>query len=122
VNREQREAMRLRLSTTELRDYPELEGLELALNMQDGRELTGIVAGCCHSVGITIVNKEDKSHDLICLNGRKKDDVASANGHYDDLFAYIVQSITNGQYEGKDFLDYIDKEVPWGDMSACAFR
>jgi hypothetical protein len=50
-------------------NYEELEGREIELINQHGVKYTGIVVGCDYDIGLTIMNKDDKDHYLVCLQG-----------------------------------------------------
>jgi len=51
-------------------DFPELEG-KIITFIPNGEpvEVQGVVVGCNYDIGITIVNAEDKTDKLVCMNG-----------------------------------------------------
>ena len=96
----------IKISTVSRDDYPELEGKLVDYEYRDGVVKTGIVVGCNRSLGITIVNAENKEHYLVCFAGP----VAPGGGHsfdpfactYNEFFDYTLECIKEGHIVAGD--------------------
>jgi hypothetical protein len=87
-----------------------LIGKEIEYNHEDyiGRSSRAIVAHIDKDIGITIVEKDDKKRNLICLNGPstiyyKTRDIKYKN--YKKCFDIIVEQIVSGTFLYNSFND-----------------
>ena len=88
------------------RDYSELEGKEILYKRSDDSHIIGIVLFCDPHIGITIVDKEDKDHYLICYKGplapqwkdKDKSPTYPKNPEKDKVFIELVKAIEEGEY------------------------
>ena len=78
-------------------DYKELLGKEVLHVDMQGRIYHGIVAGIDYEKGITVLDMDDPTKELTCLN--KEDTYNWAS--YDDLFDYITLGLGMGIYSMK---------------------
>lgn len=111
-------------------DYPELEGL--VVDVPDGKEYSppvtkGRVVGVNYHVGITIVNDDDPTQELACLNaklhmnrgnGRWKDTRA-----YDIIFFQTIAQLQTGYFDAMetDNLAFGGSSVNGFGSMTCAF-
>ncbi|MCP3684071.1 MAG: hypothetical protein GY861_15425 [bacterium] len=97
----------IRISTVGRDDYPELEGKLVSILYPDkDYAVKGIVVGCNRSIGITIVEVEDKDRILACFTGKSApggvtpagtlEGLARQGKTYDDLFDFVVELIEEG--------------------------
>jgi hypothetical protein len=121
MDQNERKALELKLSTIELRDYPELEGLHLTVDGGD-KEWDVRVAGCCYDVGITMVDVDNNKIERVCLNGRTKGDLITKELGYDFVFRHIVNGIVDKCWDALQLYRLIGKSDTRGVASACAFR
>ena len=74
--------------------YEELEGKTIVWFENSGKEYEGYVAGCDYDIGITIVDAEDKEHNLTCLNGPYSPNKEGYDPEwYDEFFLTTVDMI-----------------------------
>lgn len=77
-------------------DYPELEGKEVVFNA-GGISIPAIVAGVNYYVGISVVNKDCKDYQLICLSHKQQHKTSfSTPADYLEIFRSIVKMIKEG--------------------------
>ena len=113
------------------KDYSHLEGKEIQW-INNGYEYTGIVVNVDYDIGVTIVNKDDKTDKLTCLNGPmspNKEHYEYFKKTYKTDFYSTVRQIKKGLYNGK-IMDAIESKV-YGErkvhplifpsMASCAY-
>ena len=81
-------------------DFPELEGEE-ATNQNDTE---CVIAGCNYDVGITCVDRKDKTAELFCINGPSSpyyklfcDSYPTYADKYSELFYKTVEFLKQGR-------------------------
>jgi len=85
-------------------DYSCLEGRVIDW-YNDGLYYRGLVVLCDYSLGITIVNKEDKKDNLTCINGPSSPNTVERDHIsrvYDEIFFKTVAMISRGVYIGEE--------------------
>jgi len=81
-------------------DFPELEGKVVTfITNGDPVEVQGIVVGCNYDIGITIVNTEDKTDKLLCMNGKVSKHHSPQN--YKRRFYNAVRMIETDYFDGQ---------------------
>ncbi len=84
-------------------NYSMLEKREVAwFSIKDHKygSYTGIVVGCEFDIGITIVNKDNKEHNLTCLNGPSSPHGQFGNDEmYKALFLRTIDMINAGHVD-----------------------
>ena len=75
------------------KDYSDLEGTEVIFIGTGYEGEIGIVSFIDYSVGITIINKENKDDKLLCLNGELSNNKDGANAHSKYYKAYFNMSV-----------------------------
>lgn len=114
----------------EQKDFPELEGKEIKLIGSNREPLTGIVAGCNWDIGITIVDKDNPTEEIFCLNGPMS---PNKQYYWEDVynrdFYSNVRQINKGKLNGVISFAIINnytypKAVSYGSGGniACAFK
>jgi len=107
-------------------DYPELEG-KIINYKQGGQQVQGVVIGCNRSVGLTVVNPNDKSEFIVCAAGpimpdfeKNQDSFINA---YDVWFDMMVDGIQAGCIDGDATLALyqVSTFVGCADGSNCAY-
>ena len=92
------------------RDYPELEGKEVQwFYTDDPTPIIGIVIGCNFFVGLTITDKDDKTHKLCCYNGPNSPQPYEGFGNaekYEKMFQFKIKQIKDGVCNGQDTEEY----------------
>ena len=85
----------IRISTVGRDDYPELEGKLIETDYE-----TGVVVGCNRSLGITIVDAQNKDHFLVCFAGPIAPgggtDFSDYTCTYMEMFDYTLECIKAG--------------------------
>lgn len=99
----------IRISTVGRDDYPELEGKIIDYKMSDGIIDKGIVIGCNRSVGITIVNVQDKDDYLVCFSGPVTkgggSDFSDSPCTWYEMFDALVAGIKAGKLLASELLE-----------------
>lgn len=90
--------------------YKHLLGKEVKIEVE-GIEYDGIVVGVHEDFGITIVNANDETDKLYCLNKER-------SSHYDEKFPWAVRCIENGEI--RQDKDVYSNHSPF--MTSCAFE
>lgn len=123
----------IKLSTVGEDDRPDLEGkiVNYHFGSKDGyysKSFKGIVVGCNRSLGITVVNLDDKDHYLVCIQGASAPGGATsvANGKsYEELHDFVVAQIEAGDIYSADCIQMQRGGPAMGfgpDGSNCAYR
>ena len=123
--------MSLYLSAKAKRSYPELEGQHINWynsKWNNGSEVDSIILGCDYHIGVTIVNAEDTTDNLTCMNGplspRFKDRPMTRKQLiiYNKKFKLVLLMIAEGFYDA-DIKRQVFKEskYPSGQMNNCSF-
>ncbi len=73
-------------------DYKELLGATVWVVNWNGSMKEGFVAGIDYGEGITILDKDDPTDELLCLNAEERFNRAP----YDDIFDYVTLDIGMG--------------------------
>jgi hypothetical protein len=113
----------IKVSTVGADDRPDLEGEFVVVVDRDGDENPGIVIGCNKSVGLTIVNPNDKTDQLLCVRGPVCPNPTSRiHIDYDNSWLVMTQMIEAGVYymEKHDALRTDGGSGQGGGMS-CAY-
>ena len=110
------------------KDFSELEGKEIDYVCNNGKILKGIVIGCDYDIGITVVNKDHKDHNLVCLNGASSPNKkAYSEEAYKTYFFCVIAMIKKGKFKAGLAMDvwYIKKygkvQSCNGILASCAF-
>lgn len=92
-------------------DYPELEG-KVVTYYSGLHTYQGVVVGCNRSVGVTIVNLEDKDDYLLCITGAVSPGgynmPDSAIKSYDEYFSHIIEKINEGHLDAFELVKFRD--------------
>lgn len=115
-----------------MEDYSYLEGKEIKYYYHQYKKnpIDGIVVGCDKDVGITIVRKDNKKKNLVCLNGPstkyfKENHIDNEN--YEKTFDIIIDMVISGEYHEDDSIDCLYfgldpfKTTFSGEMSSCPY-
>jgi hypothetical protein len=113
----------MQISVIEVRDYPELEQTKVTLvyPWNDEKENCRI-AGCCDTVGITIVDEYDD--ELVCLNHRvlEVNEFVLSGANVDEVFQMFIKMISEGLVDYNVLDDYFGVERSmFGGQAPCAF-
>lgn len=91
------------ISTVGQDDFPELEGKVIIFD-NSGVVYSGIVVGCNRSVGVTIVNANDKDDYLFCQRGPVAPGYHKGQEERDHVvFEYTLQAIKDGVWNYDEF-------------------
>ncbi len=102
-------------------DYKELLGEEIWYVMSRGTTRRAFMAGIDYKGGIAVLDKDDPTDELVCLN--KGDTYSYAS--YDDLFDFLVLSIGMGIIfvkDNKGLFPVPALQEMYGSRSGCAFK
>lgn len=108
-------------------DYPELEGKFVTYSMSDG-SYQCVVIGCNRSVGITIVDANDKEHFVICAGGPIMPDHNKFGKLFTDVwdkwFDMVVAGIESGTIDAEATTALYDDPNSLGNCSGsnCAYK
>jgi len=106
-------------------NFEELEGKEVKVVFPNGENYTCTVAGCEYDIGITFVNKDNKKHEVYCLNKRQQEErKAKSIAYYDKEFYWAVETIKKGIHIAVENprLVGLALSVEFNGNATCAFK
>jgi hypothetical protein len=115
----------IKVSTVGEDDRPDLEGKIIPYVHGDGDTYSSLVVGCNRSVGVTLIDPNNKKHYHICLRGPALpvNDVEWCNGAYDELYDVLCLMIENGEVRPAELLEIAGHKGASGQPSGktCAY-
>ena len=115
----------IKVSTVGEDDFPELEGKIITIIATNGEKSPGLVVGCNRSLGITIVDANNKNHYWCCMVGPVVPN-STVDRHIDwnDSIDFCVEMIRAGVFDIEEAFTLL-KVIGHGggpDGSTCAYR
>ena len=101
-------------------DYPELEGKEIGVK---GLEIDLIAIGVSYHVGITLVDKNNLSNKIYCLNAKlHRGKCSISKSEYRKIFYYMVKAIRKGVIDFDDYRNLFFSNRYGEANQNCAFE
>lgn len=110
-----------KLSTVGKDDFPELEGKVVDVITLNGNK-KGIVVGCNLSIGITIVDVDNKDAYLLCYTGPSLPGVRGHTPKELKAAELTVQMIEQGKVDFIKLMRQLDSYGHFPDADSCAYN